>query len=192
MSLLNRLITLNLLDLPHAIPTLPQTRREQVLNAVVGEIQAALQEANEQVINLRSKHVQDESSLVGVLRNIQDLNKAGASVAKTAQLTALQEAKSRLEEDLNGLELDEQQLRQELNLLEAKLSAAEKERSIWMGARDSKDTSSHADKDKHKKAEVPPTPPNSASTTAQQTQPQQPPPTARPSSSSANSIGFVP
>ncbi len=134
MSLINRLICLNLIELGKAIPMLSLDAREQTLDIALGEMQAALQEADEQVITLRTRHAQDETNLVGIMKNIQDLTKADATSGRDSQLAALREARSRSEEDLNGLELDEKQLRLEIARLMAKVNSAEVQRSSWLAA----------------------------------------------------------
>ena len=134
MSLVNRLISLNLIELGRAIPTIPQDTREQILDIALGEMQAALLEADEQIINLRTRHAQDETNLVGIMKNIQDLTKTDVTPSRDGQLAALREARSRLEEDLNGLELDEKQLRQEVAKLMANANSAEVQRSSWLAA----------------------------------------------------------
>ena len=128
------MICLNLIELGKAIPTLSPDTREQTLDIALGEMQAALQEADEQILTLRTRHAQDETNLVGITKNIQDLAKAEATSDQSGQLVALREARSRLEEDLNGLEIDEKQLRQEVARLMAKVNSAEVQRSSWLAA----------------------------------------------------------
>lgn len=131
MTLVNRLLTLNLIEFEQVLPTQPADKREQILVIALDEMRAAVEEANDQIIELKIRHSQDESNLVGILKSIQELNKSEANPAQASQLKALQEAKNRLEEDLNGLEYDDRQLRQEIVRLEAKIKAAESRRASW-------------------------------------------------------------
>lgn len=132
MSLLDHLIVLNLLELDRAIPQVEVAQREKVYYIALNELQAVLREANDQLIELKMKHVRLETHMVELMRNIQNLQKSDATATRDKQLNALQEAKSRLQEELNGLEYDERGLRQEVSKLEAKVKTAQSQQNDWL------------------------------------------------------------